>query len=273
LDVSIPIVVVDAQASNVYSTLTANLSLPPRKRPISGPAVESDNLRSVLPNLLRTLNSNLGNKQLVLAHDRFSSQGFQFNDGTQAGVGRISVGAKGLFYTSKLVDLAFAPKFFCPSPNEAEFAGPASPAILPRLISGFPIADKLRVLADVGYNYDFDNDELRAFVWNVGASTSAGWATVDIGVGGSKYNQGIAWTPTQATFVSTLTDQAGKPISGTITALGDNRLGTNFVDFLGGIKVHIAANTVISGAVDIPLTDDGVRPVALGTLAIEYYFQ
>ena len=57
-----------------------------------------------------------------------------------------------------------------------------------------------------------------------------------------------------------------------LTALGDNRLGSNFVDLLGGIKVRVAENSVLAGAVNVPLNDEGFRATAVGTLALEQYF-
>ncbi len=49
-------------------------------------------------------------------------------------------------------------------------------------------------------------------------------------------------------------------------------LGTNYTDFLFGIKVKILEGTVLSGAVNVPITDVGFQPIAVGTLALEYYF-
>ena len=44
------------------------------------------------------------------------------------------------------------------------------------------------------------------------------------------------------------------------------------MDFIGGLKVRVAGETVISGAVTVPLNGEGFRPDALGTVAVEQYF-
>jgi hypothetical protein len=194
--------------------------------------------------------------------------GVDFNGGTNFGVGRMSVGAKGVLYAGRRLELAFAPEFFFPSPNEHEFAGSASAALLPRVVTQVKVADPLRLYLDAGYDYDFENDELRRFTWTVGASTRLPivQGTVDVGFGGSKFNRGIEWTPGRATFV----DDTGRPAQ--LTALADNQLGRNFVDFLGGIKLRLAENSVLAGAVSVPLNGEGFRATAVGTLALEQYF-
>lgn len=60
----------------------------------------------------------------------------------------------------------------------------------------------------------------------------------------------------------------------TLTAFdpGSTQLGTNYVDFIGGIKVKLIAGVVLSGAVNVPITSDGFQPAAEGTVALEYYF-
>src|SRR5262249_26444966 len=136
---------------------------------------------------LRTLDDRLKpGGPLVLREETFTDLGIAFNDGTHAGVGRISVGAKDLVYSGKRVQVAVAPEFFFPSPNEGEFAGSDSAAILPRLIAAFPLADRLKLHVDAGYDFDFDHDELRRFVWDTGVSVPGKNLTLDCGVGGSK---------------------------------------------------------------------------------------
>jgi hypothetical protein len=145
-------------------------------------------------------------------------------------------------------------------------AGSASPAILPRVVAAADLAEFLRMHADVGYDYDFDFNELRRFVWDVGWSVPLTGVVFDFGVGGSKYNQGIQWTPDTAQFED-LEGQAQ-----TMVALQDNRLGDNFVDFLGGVKLRLTDHAVVGGAVNVPVNDQGFRPTAVGTVAVELYF-
>jgi hypothetical protein len=160
--------------------------------------------------------------------------------------------------------LAALGQLFFGSPSEDEFAGPSSFAILPRLVGSARITSWLSVLTDVGYDYDFDTAELRRFVWNVGATMPAKRFSFDLGVGGSQYDTGISWTPDTA--VGHLGEQTF-----VVSAQDDNQLGTTFVDFLGGVKLRLTDSLVLSGAVAVPLTNDGFRPAALGTIALEMY--
>ncbi len=250
LMMNLPVVMVDAHSYNIYT---------------SSPAKPMD-VGDVIPPRIDLLNLAIKTNQLQIRQQSFSDQGFKFNDGTHAGVGRISLGVKALLYADKVVELAPMLEFYFPSPNQAQFAGSDSPAILPRLVAAFKLADRLKLHADAGYDYDFDNNELRRFVWNFGPSLALSWGTLDAGVGGSKFNQGITWTPATAPFV----DPRGNP--GTSQALGDNTLGSNYIDALGGIKVRLSDRSLISGAVNVPLNNEGFRAAAVGTVAVEFYF-
>ncbi len=244
---NVPVVIVDAQASNIYTAA--------KDRPTD--------LAGVPP--AADLNQAIKEGALQIRQQSFNEQGFNFNEGTHAGVGRISLGVKGLLYADKIVEIAPMLEFYLPSPSEAEFAGSNSAAILPRLVTAFKLADRVRLHVDAGYDYDFDNNELRRFVWNFGPSLALAWGTLDAGVGGSKFNQGITWTPATAPYV-------GYNGPGTIQALADNTLGSNYVDALGGIKIRLNDRSVISGAVNVPINNEGFRAAAVGTVAAEFYF-
>jgi hypothetical protein len=124
-----------------------------------------------------------------------------------------------------------------------------------------PVTSLLTLHTDLGYDYNFDVAELRRFVWNVGVSLPFSGATTDFGVGGSEYNKAVRWTPTVV--------REGLLVG---TALESNQLGDSFVDFLGGIKWRPTKNSVLSGAISVPLNNEGFRPVVLGTVAAELYF-
>lgn len=255
---NLPIVVVDAQASQSYTTRADNADpkkVPPKQAVLSGGRTVAE------------LDSLLKSGRVVFRSDRFSDLGFQFNDGTHVGVGRISLGAKGVAYKAKYLQLALSTELFMPSPNEDEFAGSATGAILPRAIAAVPVAPLLKLRLDAGYDYDFDSAELRRFVWNAGASVPMQRASFDVGVGGSDYDQAIRWTPSVAHGIANSTFPAT-----TLTAQNDNRLETDFVDFLFGVKVRITGPWVLSGAVTVPLNGGGFRPAAAGTGAVEVYF-
>ena len=269
MTVNVPVSVVQAHANQLYAVKPQNLVLAPPDRPLA--VVQP--LPGQTP--FQALQAAKATHQLVVATSSFNSLGFDFNEGQHAGVGRISVGGKGVLYDNDVVAVAFAPEFFCNSPSEAEFAGSNSPAILPRVIGQAKVATHLRVHADVGYDYDFDTSELRRFVWNTGISVPLVNWTFDLGVGGSKFDTGIQWTPSTATGIGPKAPpQYPDGIPGVLTALepDQTRLGTNFVDFLYGMKVKIFDGGVLSGAVNVPVTSDGFRAVAIGTVAFEYYF-
>ena len=243
IDANLPLVLVRAKASEVFVT-SPNPNFP--DIPIAR-----------LPDVLA---ANLHDGTLAYRKRTFAQLGADFPDGTHTGVGRISIGGKALAYAGQRLRVALAPEFFCPSPSQDALAGSDSAAILPSVIAGLSVADWFRVYVDAGYDYDFTYDELRSFVWTAGTSIASAQASVDFGLGGSEFNQGIKWTPSTASFPS-----------GTLSALDRNRLGTSFIDFLFGIKMRVAEKTVLSGAVNTAVNNEGFRAAAIGTLALEVY--
>lgn len=206
---------------------------------------------------------------LVYRQDSFKHLGLDsFGEGTNVGVGRISAGVKALLYKGQRVEVAVEPDLFFPSPNEAQLAGSNSFAVLPRVVGAFTITEWLRFYTDIGYDYDFDVQELRRFVWNSGASMPVGRWAFDVGVGGSEFQKAIKWTPDAAPVIDPLNPRV---TLGRFDKLADedNALATTFLDFLLGVKMQIAENVVLSAAVVVPVDDAEFRPAALGTLAIE----
>jgi hypothetical protein len=199
--------------------------------------------------------------------DSFNDLGFQFTDDAQLGVGRISVGGKFLFLTTRYLLMAFSTEFFVPSPSEDAYAGSSSSAILPRFIAQLPLHQYFRLHADAGYDYDFSESTLRRFVWNGGASVPIGrWVTFDFGAGGSIFDVPIRWTPPTSEGIG----PGGANVK--LTALGNTRLGDDFIDFLGGFKVRLTDKLVLSGSATTPLNSEGFRADAVGTVALEAYF-
>jgi hypothetical protein len=135
------------------------------------------------------------------------------------------------------------------------------------VIGAARLADWARMHLDVGYDYDFDVDELRRFVWDVGVSFPLAFATFDVGMGGSKYDTPIQWTPS-----FTRDSVFGMGPDSSVIAIGDNETGTNYVDFLAGAKVALSDAFILSGGVNVPVTDAGLQPIVGGTIALEYYF-
>ena len=250
---NLPIVIVDASGSQIFSANTA-------------PGVDPTSLG--FSDSIGALNRAIARGDLAIRTVPFRELGFDFNDGTHVGVGRMSMGARALVHAAGPFRLAAACDFYFPSPSQDEFAGSATASILPRAIATARLSDRLRLHVDAGYDYDFDASELRRFVWDLGLSVPLRAATFDVGMGGSTYAAPIEWTPTRA---------RGAPSAGArrgilITALGDNQTGTSYVDVLAGVKVRLTDTLVMSGAVNVPVVDAGLQPIAGGTIALEAYF-
>jgi len=204
--------------------------------------------------------------KLVYRRESFGALGFDFNEGTQVGVGRIDLGGRAVLYAGERGRVAVAPELFFPSPSEGQYAGSDSWAILPRVLGELSIVGPLRLLADVGYDYDLQKAELRSFVATGGALLAYERCSFDLGIRGSLYNKPIAWTPAVA-----YGEKVGTFPATVAVAQGDNKLGDDFVDFTGGAKVALTRDIVLSGAVTVPLNNEGFRPVAFGTLGVEVY--
>ena len=194
-----------------------------------------------------------------------------FNSGSHVGLGRVSLGAKVRLFANEQVQLVFMPEIFLPSPNEDEFAGSESVAILPRLVFQARPIERLRLHLDIGYDYDFDYAALRRLTTNPGLSVPPAALsrrlTPAAGVGGSEFEEGIRWSPTRALAEN----NAGGVIR--LRSLGDTELDTSYVDFLGGAKLQLNDRLVLSAAVNVPLNDAGFRADVVGTFALEFYFE
>lgn len=255
-NLNVPLTVVDANARSSFVTPASAADDPIADAPVASTRTEE------------RMDELLASGALILRSGTVNQLGAKFNEGTSAGLGRVSLGAKTHLFSQEYLDLAFSTEIFLPSPSENDFSGPQSASFLPRLIGAANLTPAAKLHTDLGYDFDTSIDELRRFVWNVGGSYALQGATFDAGVGGSLYNQGIEWTP--GTFTQPPGSVIKVPLQ--LTAIGGNTLGTTYVDFLFGAKVQIASNAVLSGAVSVPLNDEGIRPAAAGTLAIEAYF-
>ncbi len=271
VSINVPLSVVDAQASQVFTTRTTALSNPPSQAPVSGVCIRSAlnqgcqnlDVTSARGDLDEKLKPGGGLSYRALS---FAATGQQFKTENHLGIGRISLGTKVVLYADPLFQIALAPEFFLPSPNEGSFAGSETASFLPRILGALRVTDYFKLHLDAGYDNDFDNNQLRRFVWDFGASFPFSFATFDAGVGGSKFNDGIKWTPDVAPiFVGTQQVGYGQ-------ARDNNKLGDNFIDALGGVKVRLAEKSVLSGAVNVPLNNEGFRAAAVGTVSVEFYF-
>lgn len=263
---NLPVTRVDAEGSQSFTTRGVLLDLPASEAIVSGAATEED--VDTLLSLPLTLEDGSPNPAaLRFRTESFGALGADFNDGVSAGVGRISLGARTLLLTTDYVGLLFQTEVFFPSPSEDEFAGSESWAILPRMVLQVTPLEHLWLHSDVGYDYDFDTNNLRRVVWNAGASLPFNRFSIDAGVGGSEFDEGVEWTP------KTIRGEAIAQFPATVgTRQGSAGIGSSFIDFIGGFKIRILDKTVLGGSVNVPLNDDGFRANAVGTVAIEQYF-
>lgn len=256
LSVNVPVTLVSATAKSSFLTPTAAANVPIGDAPVAAAFSEDD------------LNTLIDRDRIFYREGTVNQLGADFNNVTSWGLGRVSLGGKAQFVHSDYVDAAFSMEIFLPSPSEDQYAGTNSAAFLPRLITAVNLFEGAKAHIDAGYDFDTEFSELRRFVWNTGVSYAIPGVTFDTGVGGSKFNRGIEWTP--SSFLQPPGSEVDVPLG--FTALGDNTLGTNYVDFLFGVKGQILDDMVISGAVNVPINDQGIRPEAVGTVAVEMYF-
>ena len=260
---NVPLTVVDARASASFTTATSELGQPPSQALVHAWRVHNGDVAGAIGGLDDQFRSGT----FSIRRDSFSSLGYNFNDGTHAGVGRISLGGKFTALTTERIQLAMMSEIFLPSPSQAEFAGSDSVAVLPRLIGTAKLTDALRLYTDAGYEYDFDEASLRRFTWTAGGSLGFQRFSVDFGVGGSQYEEPITWTPSTVYGAATSTFPAS-----TGHALQDNATGTTVVNLLLGIKLRISEDMVIAGGVTVPVVNTDFQPDVLGTIALECYF-
>ena len=259
---NIPVTVVRAQASQVYTTTKAEV-MAGMRRPVVTPCLPEDPDFKACRARYRA-NFKRENNPYIDHAIPFNEAGASFNDGTHVGLSRISLGIKGALWSNDWLGIGAQGDFYMPSPSSDEFAGSDTGSFLPRLLLEARAAKHLNFYTDLGYDCDYSTSELRRFVWNAGLSVPLVNVTFDAGVGGSQYEDGIEWTPRMTSGVGDVT----------LTAFPDEStdLGTTYVDFLYGMKVQLWGQSAISGAVAVPLTSDGLRPDAIGTVALEYYF-
>lgn len=197
-----------------------------------------------------------------------------FPEGTNVGLGRVGLGARTSFYSNTFMELGAVTKFSFESPSSDELAGSDSYAIYPRLVGEFFTEAPVQVYADAGYEWDFTYSELRRFAWDVGASLPFSRGSFDLGVGGSIYDEDITWTPDTAQgdpFDDGGTGLFRNGVDMTIADPGSNRVNNDVVNLLIGGRFVITPEFVVSTAITVALTQNGVRPDAVGTIAFEYY--
>jgi hypothetical protein len=252
---NLPIVVVDAEGDLLFSTEAGAVTEPLSDTTVGG---------APSPSLL---NEGIADGSLAVRRGGLDSLAPGFPSGTEAGIGRISIGAKALGFTAKWVDIAPLAEFFFPSPNEDELAGSDSPALLGLLIGAVPLHRYLRLYTSAGYEYDFDVAELRRFLWTAGVSLPFEHLTLDLGAGGSVFDVPGRWSPNRVVVPA-----GGSSPAITAVPLGNNKIGDEPIDFLLGVKAKISDRWNLGGTVVVPVSEQGYRPYAAGTISIEGHF-
>jgi hypothetical protein len=282
LDVALPITIVDAEATDIVTTASptssqigfANTDLnifPVETRE------DLDTIRrgGTAPNPGGSQVRELGLARVP--YDTRESQLGQlgasdsdlFNSGTGVGLGRASIAAKIASPRWNDFRFALAPEVLLPSPSEDEYAGPDSAALAMRVLGVYEPDPHIRLLVDLGYEWDTESTSLTRFAWAGGVSFPTEFATVDLGVTGSRYQNGVRWgvpgyeeRSVQGAFRDSATLLEGESIT----------LDNVFVNFAFGIKVPLSDRFALSGSALVPVDDASFRPDAYGTLGFEAYF-
>ncbi len=247
--VDVPIVVVDASASQTF-----------------GKGVVADESREFVDFLI---------ERGGLDRQSLAERG-TFPAGTNAGLGRVGLGARTSFYSNTFLELGAVTRLSFPSPSSDVLAGSDSFAIYPRVVGELFSEAPAQVYVDAGYDYDFSFAELRRFAWSVGASMPLPAGSIDLGFTGSIYDTPITWTPATAQgdpFVPD-GDPSGPFADGIDMVLdepGSNTVDNDVVNLVFGGRLELTEQFVVSAGVTVALTQNGVRPDAVGTLALEYY--
>lgn len=188
-----------------------------------------------------------------------------FNDGTSVGLGRISLGSKIALARSESYGISVLPQVFLPSPSSDEYAGPDSAALAIGALGGYSPADWMQLILNVGYEWDTESTALTRFAWAAGASFPTEYATFDVGMSGSVYQNGVAWSP------EVLPD--ADPGRSLFAVDEDSvRLDSTFAEFVGGFKIPLGSVLGLSGSVAVPVDGTDFRPAVLGTVALEGSF-
>lgn len=258
LYVNVPIVIATVRARQVF-------------------AVTRETADEETPTLARTssideLDAGLASGEFVYVKRDFNvRQGDFFDDGTTAGLGRITLGAKYALSLGDWWEVGLWGEFYAPSPSEGQYAGSASASLLPRVVVIAELGERVAIHADLGYEHDFTDSELSRFTWNVGGSYSFGHVTLDAGVGGSKFNHGIIYA--DDLLITMRQPVGGDPFAETSTRVtGPHRLTDLYVDFLAGAKWRVTDSVAIGGTFTLPINDAGFRADVTGTLAVEVLF-
>ncbi len=284
LSLHVPIVIVQARASQLSSVILANADSPVGTVQAAGPFLpnplsgDSDTRAAQVTQLRTAFSNSLAppygdcsdgpDRCLTFRSDPVGTLDVDFPDGTQLGIGRIGLAGKSRIFESPHFQLALAAELLLPSPNEDRFAGTDSFAVQPLLIGQWRIPVDLlaHLLFDVGYEHDFSEAELRRAVWHVGAAIPFRQVSFDVGLAGSHFDRAVRWSPNETRGVG----PGGLPVK--LTALEGTSLGKSFIDLIAGTKVELVDQLLLAGAVTVPLSSDGLRPAAFGTIALEYSF-
>lgn len=259
LTFSLPLLNVHANAQTRYTTLAG---------------CTGDDCLFVYATAIRSLSGETPRSAVERAIDEGSLQlesrslrpqdGFGGGDGVH--LGRTGLELRRTLCSGDLFQLAVELGALLPSPDEEDFAGSNSLAVIPRVIAGWSLSPELTLRTDVGYENDFDVQELRRFAWNAGITYGVARFSIDLGFGGSEYTDPLQWTPERFSYTAN-----SDPKEAT-TDPDATRIGTTYADFLFGVKVALTDQLFISGVASVPVTSGGFAPAALGTWAIEYYF-
>jgi hypothetical protein len=253
--ITVPVVYVDASTDSIFPARQSSLPSDPQVVALTS----LDKIRNVARGIPESyVDVSSGNLETAVRTPT------ELSSSSALGLGRISVSSNFARPLGEPLVVAFNPEIFLPSPSEGALAGPASVGLLGRVVAGLDLTPRAVLLVAAGYEYDTEFAELRRALWDVGLSWGFEAGSLDLGFGGSKYDEPIQWTPREI-------EVEGSDVRFQVLDGEQITLGTTFVDFKLGAKLRLTDALSLVGAAVVPLTEDGVQPAAFGTLGIEAY--
>jgi len=205
----------------------------------------------------------LGNTLIDTSLNRINIPG-GFNDGSNFDVGNMVLDTKyGVPLDSEDFGLGFQVELRLPTASESRFTGTDTTAMRGLVLANWQ-SEILGAYFAGGYEQDFSTDKLS--YGSVAASITAQvleYLLLEVGMNAAFYLDDID------VFDSS---KFGVVLPSTTIVAGDSKLGTNEVNFGGGLRLNPVADLSLSLYATMPVTDDGYRPGEVLAASLDYPF-
>ncbi|MCB1874737.1 MAG: transporter [Chromatiales bacterium] len=160
--------------------------------------------------------------------------------GSASGLGDITLAAKYYWVDAPNYDLAAALKVKLETGDEEDFLGTGSTTATPYLIGAYDLSEMVKLHANVGLEFDFEDSDRNEFQYVVGTD-----------IGNQTY-----------TFAA--------DIIGRHKLSSDVDIGENIIDAAVGLKWRATDNLLLAANLIFPLNDDGLRSDLITAIGLEY---